>query len=157
MIPPGATISGDEACRHTYRFDSSVDARPPDSTIRSTALLSQLRMTCRRGEVGRRFAAVLVKIDHNDLCWRVELRGQQRREADWAGPMMTMIEPGKLAVEHAAAFKSVGMSPPMLLKMVQSYKIDPTRLITHHFKHDRCVPGSAHRPKAGALKVIVEG
>lgn len=51
------------------------------------------------------------------------------------------------------------VTTPMLLKTVQSRKIDPTRLITHHFKLDRILDayetfGNAARTKA--LKVIIE-
>ena len=51
------------------------------------------------------------------------------------------------------------VTTPMLLKTVQSGKIDPTRLITHRFKLDRILDayetfGSAAKTKA--LKVIIE-
>jgi alcohol dehydrogenase len=51
------------------------------------------------------------------------------------------------------------VSTPMLLKVLQSHKIDPKRLITHHFKLDSIVDayetfGNAAKTKA--LKVIIE-
>jgi alcohol dehydrogenase len=51
------------------------------------------------------------------------------------------------------------VSTPMLLRTVQARKIDPKRLITHHFKLDRILDayetfGEAARTKA--LKVIIE-
>ena len=51
------------------------------------------------------------------------------------------------------------VTTPMLLKTVQSSKIDPTRLITHHFKLDQILDaydtfGNAAKTKA--LKVIIE-
>ena len=51
------------------------------------------------------------------------------------------------------------VTTPMLLKTVQSHKIDPTRLITHHFKLDKIMDaydtfGAA--AKTSALKVIIE-
>ncbi|MDR3488877.1 MAG: alcohol dehydrogenase, partial [Bradyrhizobium sp.] len=51
------------------------------------------------------------------------------------------------------------VTTPMLLKTVQSRKIDPKRLITHHFKlnnimdaYDTFVAAAT----TGALKVIIE-
>lgn len=47
---------------------------------------------------------------------------------------------------------------PMLLKTVQSRKIDPTRLITHHFKLDQILDAYdtfGRAAEAGALKVII--
>ncbi len=47
----------------------------------------------------------------------------------------------------------------MLLKTVQSRKIDPTRLITHRFKLDRIIEAYetfAAAAKTKALKVIIE-
>jgi alcohol dehydrogenase len=51
------------------------------------------------------------------------------------------------------------VSTPMLLKTVQSHKIDPTRLITHRFKLDQIIEayetfGTAAGTKA--LKVLIE-
>ena len=51
------------------------------------------------------------------------------------------------------------VTTPMLLKTVQSKKIDPTRLITHRFKLDKILDayetfGNAAKTKA--LKVIIE-
>mgnify|MGYP005816649905 CR=1 FL=1 len=51
------------------------------------------------------------------------------------------------------------VTTPMLLKTVQSHKIDPKRLITHHFKLDEILQayetfGAA--AKTNALKVIIE-
>ncbi|MEO8321688.1 MAG: zinc-dependent alcohol dehydrogenase family protein [Bradyrhizobium sp.] len=51
------------------------------------------------------------------------------------------------------------VTTPMLLKTVQSKKIDPTRLITHHFRLDQILDayetfGNAAKTKA--LKVIIE-
>ena len=48
---------------------------------------------------------------------------------------------------------------PMLLKTVQAKKIDPKRLITHHFKLDRILEAYDTFGKAAttkALKVIIE-
>ncbi len=48
---------------------------------------------------------------------------------------------------------------PMLLKTVQSKKIDPTRLITHHFKLDQILAAYdvfGHAAGTQALKVIIE-
>lgn len=48
---------------------------------------------------------------------------------------------------------------PMLLKTVQSKKIDPTRLITHRFKFDEILDAYetfGHAAKTNALKVIIE-
>jgi alcohol dehydrogenase len=49
---------------------------------------------------------------------------------------------------------------PMLLKTVQSRKIDPKLLITHHFKIDRILDAYDTFGRAAstqALKVIIEG
>ena len=51
------------------------------------------------------------------------------------------------------------VTTPMLLKTVQSHRIDPKRLITHHFKLDKIVDaydtfGAA--AKTNALKVVIE-
>ncbi len=46
----------------------------------------------------------------------------------------------------------------MLLKTVQSHKLDPTRLITHHFTLDRMLEAYetfGHAASSGALKVII--
>ncbi len=51
------------------------------------------------------------------------------------------------------------VTTPMLLKTVQSRKIDPTRLITHHFKFDDILAAYDTFAKAAsthALKVIIE-
>jgi len=51
------------------------------------------------------------------------------------------------------------VSTPMLLKTVRSKKIDPKRLITHHFKLDAIADAYdafGHAAKTGALKVILE-
>jgi alcohol dehydrogenase len=51
------------------------------------------------------------------------------------------------------------VSTPMLLKTVQSKRIDPTRLITHHFKLDQILEAYetfGHAADTGALKVIIE-
>jgi alcohol dehydrogenase len=51
------------------------------------------------------------------------------------------------------------VTTPMLLKTVQSGKIDPTRLITHHFKLDQILDAYDTFARAGetkALKVIIE-
>lgn len=51
------------------------------------------------------------------------------------------------------------VTTPMLLKTVQSKKIDPTRLITHRFKLDRILDAYdtfAHAAETKALKVIIE-
>jgi alcohol dehydrogenase len=50
-------------------------------------------------------------------------------------------------------------STPMLLKVVGSHKIDPTQLITHHFKFDHILDAYdtfANAAKTKALKVIIE-
>jgi alcohol dehydrogenase len=47
---------------------------------------------------------------------------------------------------------------PMLMKTVQSKKIDPTRLITHHYKLDQILDAYdtfGRAAKTGALKVII--
>jgi alcohol dehydrogenase len=52
------------------------------------------------------------------------------------------------------------VSTPTLLKMVRAQKIDPKRLITHHFKLDAIVDAYetfGHAAQSGALKVILEG
>ena len=51
------------------------------------------------------------------------------------------------------------VTTPMLLKTVQSHRIDPKRLITHHFKLDKILDaydtfGAA--AKTNALKVLIE-
>jgi alcohol dehydrogenase len=51
------------------------------------------------------------------------------------------------------------VSTPMLLKTVQSKRIDPTQLVTHHFKLDQIIEaydtfGKAAKTKA--LKIIIE-
>ena len=49
-------------------------------------------------------------------------------------------------------------STPMLLKSVGAGKIDPTKLITHHFKFDQILEAYdtfGNAPKTGALKVII--
>ena len=51
------------------------------------------------------------------------------------------------------------VTTPMLLKTVQSHRIDPKRLITHHFKFDTIMDaydtfGAA--AKTNALKVLIE-
>ena len=51
------------------------------------------------------------------------------------------------------------VTTPMLLKTVQSRKIDPLRLITHHFKLDKIMDAYetfGHAAKTNALKVIIE-
>jgi alcohol dehydrogenase len=51
------------------------------------------------------------------------------------------------------------VTTPMLLKTVQSRKIDPTRLITHRFKLDHILDAYetfATAAKTKALKVIIE-
>ena len=51
------------------------------------------------------------------------------------------------------------VSTPMLLKTVQSKKIDPKQLITHHFKLDQILEAYDTFGKAAstkALKVIIE-
>ena len=51
------------------------------------------------------------------------------------------------------------VSTPMLLKSVQSKKIDPAKLITHHFKLDQILDAYetfAHAADTKALKVIIE-
>ncbi|MGN6579717.1 MAG: zinc-dependent alcohol dehydrogenase family protein [Bordetella sp.] len=48
---------------------------------------------------------------------------------------------------------------PMLLKTVQSHKVDPAKLITHHFTLDRITDAYetfSHAGKTNALKVIIE-
>lgn len=50
------------------------------------------------------------------------------------------------------------VSTPMLLKTVQSGKLDPARLITHRFKLDQILEAYdvfARAPETGALKVII--
>jgi alcohol dehydrogenase len=50
------------------------------------------------------------------------------------------------------------VTTPMLLKTVQSHKLDPTRLITHHFTLDRMLEAYetfGHAADTGALKVII--
>ena len=52
------------------------------------------------------------------------------------------------------------VTTPMLLKTVQSKKIDPTRLITHRFKLDQILDAYetfAHAAETHALKVIIAG
>jgi alcohol dehydrogenase len=52
-----------------------------------------------------------------------------------------------------------GVTTPMLLKTVQSGKIDPTRLITHHFKLDQILDAYDTFGRAAetrALKVIID-
>lgn len=47
---------------------------------------------------------------------------------------------------------------PMLMKTVQSKKIDPTRLITHHYKLDQILDAYdtfGRAAETGALKVII--
>ena len=51
------------------------------------------------------------------------------------------------------------VTTPMLLKTVQSGKIDPTRLITHHFKLDQILEAYdtfGHAAETKALKVIID-
>jgi alcohol dehydrogenase len=51
------------------------------------------------------------------------------------------------------------VTTPMLLKTVQSHKVDPVKLITHHFKLDRIMDAYetfGHAAKTNALKVIIE-
>ena len=51
------------------------------------------------------------------------------------------------------------VTTPMLLRTVQSRKIDPNRLITHRFKLDRILDAYETFDRAastGALKVIIE-
>ena len=51
------------------------------------------------------------------------------------------------------------VTTPMLLRTVQSHKIDPTRLITHHFKLDKIMDAYdtfAAAAENSALKVIIE-
>ncbi|MFZ2017910.1 MAG: zinc-binding dehydrogenase, partial [Methyloceanibacter sp.] len=50
------------------------------------------------------------------------------------------------------------VTTPMLLKTVQSHKLDPTRLITHHFTLDQMLEAYetfGHAASSGALKVII--
>ena len=51
------------------------------------------------------------------------------------------------------------VTTPMLLKTVEARKIDPKRLITHHFKFDRILDAYetfGHAASSQALKVIIE-
>jgi alcohol dehydrogenase len=51
------------------------------------------------------------------------------------------------------------VSTPTLLKMMRASKIDPNRLITHHFKLDAIIDAYdtfGHAASTGALKVILE-
>ena len=51
------------------------------------------------------------------------------------------------------------VSTPMLLNTLRSHKIDPERLITHHFKLDRILDAYetfGHAADTGALKVILQ-
>ena len=51
------------------------------------------------------------------------------------------------------------VTTPMLLKTVQSKKIDPKLLITHRFKLDKILDAYetfGHAASTGALKVIIE-
>jgi alcohol dehydrogenase len=51
------------------------------------------------------------------------------------------------------------VSTPMLLNTLRSHKIDPKRLITHHFKLDRILDAYetfGHAADTGALKVILQ-
>ncbi|HEY5096387.1 MAG TPA: zinc-dependent alcohol dehydrogenase family protein [Candidatus Eremiobacteraceae bacterium] len=51
------------------------------------------------------------------------------------------------------------VSTPTLLKMVRAQKIDPNRLITHHFKLEAIIDAYdtfEHAAKTGALKVIMD-
>ena len=51
------------------------------------------------------------------------------------------------------------VTTPMLLKTVRSKKVDPTQLITHHFKLDQILDAYetfAHAASTHALKVIIE-
>ena len=51
------------------------------------------------------------------------------------------------------------VTTPMLLKTVQSKKIDPQLLITHRFKLDQILDAYetfGHAASTGALKVIIE-
>jgi alcohol dehydrogenase len=51
------------------------------------------------------------------------------------------------------------VTTPMLLKTVQSRKIDPKRLITHHFKLDQIMDAYetfGHAAQTNALKVVIE-
>ena len=51
------------------------------------------------------------------------------------------------------------VSTPMLLDIVASHKVDPTKLITHHFKFDQIIDAYdtfARTADTGALKVIIE-
>jgi alcohol dehydrogenase len=51
------------------------------------------------------------------------------------------------------------VTTPMLLKTVQSRKVDPKRLITHRFKHDMILDAYetfGNAAKTNALKVIIE-
>jgi alcohol dehydrogenase len=50
------------------------------------------------------------------------------------------------------------VTTPMLLKTVQSKKIDPTRLISHHFTFDQIVEAYdtfSRAAETGALKVMI--
>jgi alcohol dehydrogenase len=50
------------------------------------------------------------------------------------------------------------VTTPMLLKTVQARKIDPAKLITHHFTLDRILDAYetfGHASNTGALKVII--
>jgi len=51
------------------------------------------------------------------------------------------------------------VSTPMLLNVVKSHKLDPTKLITHHFKLDAVLKAYdtfAHAAETSALKVIID-
>ena len=51
------------------------------------------------------------------------------------------------------------VTTPMVLKAVQAEKVDPKRLITHHFKLDQIVEAYetfGQAAKTNALKVIIE-
>jgi len=51
------------------------------------------------------------------------------------------------------------MSAPIMMKTVQSKKIDPTRLVTHHFRLDQMLEAYdvfARAAETKALKVIIQ-
>ena len=106
MTPPGATISSQMQERRgdADRLDRRVDA---DAARQRLDPLGRLAVGAvdrlRRAETPRDLQAVVVEIDHDDFGRRIELRREQRGEADRPRPDDRDARSGRdLAVQHAA-------------------------------------------------------
>ncbi len=102
-------LAGDKARRHANRLDGRINTAAAghlhDFFDRFAVLVVD---DCCCPKAGGQLQAVVIHIDHDDLCGRVELRCEQRSEPDGAGAYDGDGRAGlNLAVEHTA-FESCG-------------------------------------------------